>query len=428
MRNRPSKPACRGLFTWNHMALNRAILGFAAEQAAGAGTEDMMYKMQDRIAALIKQEIDKGEIAGANMMVIHKGQEIFFDSYGYGDKENQIPMKKDTIFRLFSMSKPITAVAVMILVERGELDVRDAVSRYIPAFANQTVWCDGREVPAERDITIWDCLNMTTGIPYPDEWTESGRRMDILFKELTARREAGEVVDTQEYMRRIAEIPLVFQPGKRWMYGLSADILGAVIEVVSGKRYSRFLQEEIFLPLGMKDTGFYVPEDKEWRFARNYNMVDGKLVPFTESHLGVYYKADVAFESGGAGMVSTIEDYSHFARMLVNGGTYNGVRILGRKTVFYMAQNHLKPDQMEALQWDSTLGYGYGCLMRVLINQGEAGTNGSLGEYGWDGWTGNYMTVDPSEKLVILYFIQRCGAGFTPTMRKLRSVIYGSLE
>lgn len=387
-----------------------------------------MFHMQERIAALINEDIEKGEIAGANIMVIHKGEEIFFDCYGYADKENRFPVKRDTIFRMFSMSKPITAVAAMILVERGEIDVRDAVSKYIPAFAGQKVWVDGCEVPAERDITIWDCLNMTTGIPYPDLSCESGRQMDELFKELIARRENGEVVTTMDYVNRIAQIPLVFQPGERWMYGLSADILGAVIEVVSGKKYSKFLQDEIFLPLGMKDTGFYVPTDKEWRFAQNYDMVNGELVPFTRSHLGEYYKADVAFESGGAGMVSTIEDYSRFAQMLVNGGTYNGVRILGRKTIAYMAQNHLRPEQMEALQWDSTLGYGYGCLMRVLINQSGAGTNGSIGEYGWDGWTGNYVTIDPSEDLVILYFIQRCGAGFTGTMRKLRSVIYGSLE
>ncbi len=387
-----------------------------------------MYNMQERIATIINQEIEKGEIAGANIMVLHKGKEIFFDCYGYADKENKFPVKRDTIFRLFSMSKPITAVATMILVERGEIDVRDAVSKYLPAFAGQKVWCDGKEVPAERDITVWDCLNMTTGIPYPDVSFESGTQMDALFKELIARRENGEVVTTMDYVNRIAQIPLAFQPGERWMYGLSADILGAVIEAASGKKYSKFLQDEIFLPLGMKDTGFYVPADKEWRFAKNYDMVNGELVPFTRSHLGEYYKQDVAFESGGAGMVSTIEDYSHFSQMLVNGGTYNGVRILGRKTVAYMAQNHLRPEQMGALNWDSNLGCGYGCLMRVLINQSAAGTNGSLGEFGWDGWTGNYMTVDPSEEIAILYFIQRCGAGFTPAMRKLRSVIYGSIN
>lgn len=387
-----------------------------------------MYDRKETLDKIIRADISQGEIAGANLLVIHKGEEICWESYGYADKEKQIPMKRDTIFRMYSMTKPITAVATMILAERGEIDVRDAVSRYIPAFGKQTVWCKGKEVPTERDITIWDCLNMTTGIPYPDSSLESGRRMDVLFQELIARREAGEVVDTMEYLNRIAEIPLVFQPGKRWMYGLSADILGGVMEQVSGKKYGQFLQEEIFEPLEMKDTGFFVPVDKEGRFAVNYEMVDGNLVPFTKSHLGEYYKPDVAFESGGAGLVSTIEDYSHFAQMLVNGGIYKGVRILGRKTVDFMAQNHLNPERMESMQWDSTLGYGYGCLMRVMINKGDAGSNGSIGEYGWDGWTGNYMTVNPEEDLVILYFIQRCGTGFSDTVRKIRSVIYGSLE
>ncbi len=387
-----------------------------------------MYQWKDRIREIIEEEIAKEEIAGANMMVIHKGKEIFFDSYGYADKENKLPMKRDTIFRLFSMSKPITAVAAMILVERGVIDVRDAVSKYIPEFHNQTVWEDGREVPAYRDITIWDCLNMTTGVPYPDMSNEPGRRMDAMLAKLIARREAGEIVDTLEYARSMAKIPLVFQPGERWMYGFSADILGAVIEVASGKKYSKFLQDEIFLPLQMKDTGFYVPEDKTWRFAVNYDKENERLVPFDKSHLGVYYKPDVAFESGGAGMVSTIEDYSHFNRMLLNGGTYEGKHIIGRKTIAYMTQNHLKPEQMEALNWDSNLGCGYGCLMRVLMNQPMAGTNASLGEYGWDGWTGNYMTIDPAEDLTILYFIQRCGAGTTPAIRKIRSVVFGNIE
>ena len=387
-----------------------------------------MYNRKEALEKIIERDIAQGEIAGANILVLHKGKEICSGSYGYADKEAQVPMKRDTIFRMYSMSKPVTAVATMILVERGEIDVRDAVSKYIPAFGKQMVWCDGKEVPAERDITIWDCLNMTTGIPYPDTGFESGRRMDALFRELIDRREAGEVVDTMAYLKRIAEIPLAFQPGRQWMYGLSADILGGVIEQASGKKYGQFLQEEIFGPLQMVDTGFYVPQDKEERFAVNYEMLDGKLVPFTRSHLGEYFKEDVAFESGGAGLVSTIEDYSHFAQMLLNGGVYNGVRILGRKTVDFMAQNHLNPERMESMQWDSTLGYGYGCLMRVLMNKGDAGSNGSIGEYGWDGWTGNYLTINPEEDLVILYFIQRCGAGFSDTVRKLRSIIYGSLE
>ena len=173
-----------------------------------------MFNMQERIADIINKEIENNEIAGANLMVIHKGEEIFFDCFGYADKEKKTPIKRDTIFRLFSMTKPITAVATMILVERGIIDVRDAVSKYIPAFANQKVITPQGLVPANRDITIWDCLNMTTGIPYPDIYCESGRQMDKLFQELKGRQAKGERPTTLDYVNRIAEIPLEFQPGE----------------------------------------------------------------------------------------------------------------------------------------------------------------------------------------------------------------------
>ena len=199
--------------------------------------------------------------------------------------------------------------------------------------------------------------------------------------------------------------------------------------MVSGKRFGQFLKEELFAPLGMTDTGFFVPEDKLYRFAQYYDWTekDGLQV-HTDSHLGEYYGEDVAFESGGAGLVSTLDDYSRFASMLVRKGEYGGKRILGRKTVEFMAQNHLNPRQRESLVWDSVKGYGYGCLMRVLMDRDIAAYNGSLGEFGWDGWTGNYVAMDFSEDLVFLYFIQRCGAGATPVVRKLKTVTYGALE
>ena len=253
--------------------------------------------------------------------------------------------------------------------------------------------------------------------------------MDAVEKELIRRREQGEKVDTQEYVRQLATVPLCFQPGERWMYGYSADILGGVIEAVSGRRFGQFLKEELFDPLGMTDTGFFVPEDKLGRFAQYYDWTeqDGLKV-HVGSHLGEYYGEDVAFESGGAGLVSTLDDYRRFASMLVHKGEHEGRRILGRKTVEFMAQNRLSSGQRETLNWDSVRGYGYGCLMRVLMDQGAAGYNGSLGEFGWDGWTGNYVAMDFSEELVFLYFIQRCGAGATPLVRKLKTVTYGALE
>lgn len=389
-----------------------------------------MFDYKTTMNALIQKEVDEGRVNGASALVIQGDKEIYYYNYGYADKENAVPMKRDTIIRLFSMTKPITAAAVMILAERGELDVRDAVATYLPAFQNQKVWTEKGLVSVERDVTIWDLLNMTSGIPYPNEEDEPGRRMGAVLKELITRREKGEWVDTLEYANQIATVPLCFQPGDRWMYGFSADILGAVVEVVSGMRYSEFLKKELFEPLEMKDTGFFVPEEKRERFAQIYEWCeeDAELKPFLKSHLGEYYKEDVAFESGGAGLVSTLEDYSHFASMMLHRGMYKGKRILGKRTVQFMTTNYLTEYQRRTCEWDSVRGYGYNCLMRILVDQGAAGTNAPLGEFGWDGWTGNYVTMVPDEDLIFLYFIQRCGAGMTPAVRKLRMATFAACE
>lgn len=393
-----------------------------------------MYNYQKAIDRIIQQEVDGGQIAGAGYMLIQGGRERYFTTCGYADREKSTPIERDTIFRLFSMTKPITAAAVMLLVERGELELRDAVSQYIPSFQGQTVWNpQGEPLPAERETTIYDLLNMTSGIPYPENWegcSPSGILMDELFQTLKRDQAAGQRLSTREWIDRIARVPLVFQPGERWMYGLSADVLGAVAEVVTGKRYGDFLREEFFVPLEMADTGFYVPQDKRERFAQNYIWNEDKqgLEIYADCNLGEYYGPDVSFESGGAGLVSTMEDYSHFARMLLQGGVYQGIRILGEKTVQFMRQDRLSPQQKGALNWDSNLGCGYGCLMRVLTDQGAAGTIGSPGEYGWDGWTGNYVTIDPADDMIMLYFIQRGGYSSSSALRRLRNVTYGALE
>ena len=388
-----------------------------------------MYNYKDTMDTLLKREVSESRVKGVSALILHKGKEMYFNAFGMADVERGILMKRDTIIHLYSMSKPITAAAVMILAERGELDLQNPVSLFLPCFRNQTVWQGDREVPVEREVTVYDLLNMTSGITYPDESTEPGRRMKQLVEKLVARREAGERVDTMEYMKGIASVPLVFQPGEHWMYGFSADVLGGIVEAVSGVTYGEFLKKELFEPLEMKDTGFFVPESKKNRFACSYEVTqDGKFLPHRGSHLGEYYGEDVAFESGGAGMVSTLDDYAHFATMLVNKGLYGKKRILGRKTVEFMAQNHLTEAQAVDLNWDSLRGYGYGCLMRVLQDGGKAGSNATPGEFGWDGWTGNYVSMDFEEELVFLYFIQRCDSGTTPIVRKLRMATYGALE
>ncbi|MGG7214285.1 serine hydrolase domain-containing protein [Clostridium nigeriense] len=376
---------------------------------------------------LLIKEVEEGRVVGANVLVIHNGSEIYHNTFGYSDKERKIAMSRDTIFRMYSMTKPITAVAIMILVERGEIDLNDSVSKYFSEFSNQLVYSLNEELEdIKRDITINDLLNMTAGIPYPDENHESGRQMGKLFRSFIERREKGDSPDTQEYIRAIARVPLVQQPGAKWVYGLSADILGGIIEIVTNKRFGEFIKEEIFYPLEMKDTAFFVPKDKLNRFAQNYmwNEEMNTLVPFEKSHLGEYYGEDVAYESGGAGLVSTIDDYSHFAMMMVNNGEYNGNKILERKTIELMTKDKLTKEQKADFIWDGMKGYGYGNLMRILINKEEAETSANIGEFGWDGWTGNFVSMDPKEKIVLLYFIQRCDSGVTPIVRNLKRATY----
>lgn len=388
-----------------------------------------MYDYRATMDKLVREEVTAGRVKGASALTLHRGRETYFGAFGEADAERGIPMRRDTIIRLYSMTKPVTAAAVMLLAERGELDLWDPVSRYLPCFAAQKVWRSGAEVPAERGNTIYDLLNMTSGIPYPDETHEPGRRMKAVVEEFVRRRRAGERVDTQEYMKGIASVPLCFQPGDRWLYGFSADVLGGIIETVSGMTFGEFLKKELFEPLEMQDTGFFVPREKQGCFAQYYDTrEDGSFAPHTDSHLGEYFGEDVAFESGGAGLVSTLDDYSHFACMMTHGGEYQGRHILGRKTVEFMGQDRLSAKQKRSLEWDSTRGYGYGCLMRILTDQGTAGTTASPGEYGWDGWTGNYVTMNPHEDLVILYFVQQCGVDVLPTIRKLRMAAYGALE
>ena len=380
---------------------------------------------------IIQKEVEAGRIAGACALVLLKGEKLYAGAFGCADLEKKLPMKEDTIFRLFSLTKPITSAAVMLLAERGLLELSDPVSRYLPQFAGMQVWKGpGRLEKASREITLWDLMNMLSGITGPGGVTEPGLEMESIYRELIGRRMRGERVDTQEYLRRIAAVPLLNQPGEKWMYGLSADVLGGVAEVVSGMRFGDFLRKELFDPLDMPDTGFFVPAEKRERLAQIYqwDTEEKRLSPYTGCYLGEYYGEDVAFESGGAGLVSTAEDYSHFACMMLQKGSFKGRRILGKRTVEFMTQNRLTPAQLIDFNWDALRGYGYGCLMRVLMDQTALRANASPGEYGWDGWTGTYVSMSPADDLAVLYFIQRCGAGTTEAVRKIRMASYGMVE
>lgn len=385
---------------------------------------------QKLLKEVLKEGVNSGYVAGANLLVIQDGQEIYYDEAGYADIKEKKKITRDSIFRMYSMTKPVTAAAVMILMQRGAIDLYDPISQYLKGFENQRVEIDGELVPVQREITIKDLLSMTSGLVYGGI-SQAGRATDALFEELKDKMYTKDALSTIEAMNRLGSFPLQFQPGTYWEYGTSADVLAALVEVVSKKRYSDFLKEEIFLPLGMKDTDFWVPKEKQNRLTKTYEVTpNNTLEVYTQNHLAIMQKMDVrpSFESGGAGLVSTIDDYAKFATLLMNQGTYEGIEILRPKTVEFMTRATLTPQQQKGLDtWDKMCGYSYGNLMRLMIDPSKAGDMAIEGEYGWDGWLGAYMANIPKEKLTILFMIQKKDSGTNALTRKIRNIILSSI-
>lgn len=387
-------------------------------------------KEVQNIKDAIRTAIERNEIAGANLLVFKDGKEVLYHEDGWASIEEQLPIKRDTIFRLFSMTKPVTAAATMMLVERGKFDLYEPVSRFLEGFRNQVVAENGSLIPVKRDVRISDLLNMTSGLLYPQDGV-AGMAVARVFDEIHAKLNTDNALTTLEIANKLGECPLAFQPGESWAYGTSADILGAVIEVVTGMRFGEFLKKEIFEPLGMEDTAFYVPKEKYHRLANTY-MWDGKggLKLYPGHNLGIYQDMDrdPAFESGGAGLASTIDDYSKFALMLLNGGSYNGRQFLNPRTVKYMTTKALNKKQQKSFDlWIDLEGHTYGSLMRILNDPQKAGTIGSPYEYGWDGWLGCYFANCPADNLCFLFMTQKTDAGTMHITRRLRNIIIGSM-
>ncbi len=391
----------------------------------------MSHDLAEKCSALLNQAVEEHFVSGASLLLLQNGKKILSCQVGYRDLEQQLPMERDTIFRLYSMSKPVTGAAAMILLERGLIDLVDPVSKYLPGFAGQTVLENGKEVPAQREVSIHDLLSMTSGLPYGDTGTDASNRAKVVFDEIDSRLYGPNPMPLNEIANRLGQCPLEFQPGARWMYGTSADILGAVVEVVSGRSFAEFLEQELFVPLGMSDTGFYVPEKKQNRLAKVYRERGGLLTEEKTNHLGIRYdmKVPPAFASGGAGLTSTLEDYGKFAQMLLNGGSFNGTRILKPKTVAYFTSGGLTPWQMESFwrAWDRMTGFNYGNLMRVLKDPGAAQFVSTAGEYGWDGWLGCVFGNDPKNGYTFLFGMQRPDSGTTWLARRLRNLAAAEL-
>ncbi len=379
-----------------------------------------------RLADVLQEMVDTGFVAGVTCMVLQDGEEQCYYEAGFQDSANRIPIARNTIFRLYSMTKPITSAAVMMLLEDGKLDLLEPVSKYLPGFLNQTVIRNGMETPVSRPVTIQNLLNMTSGLTYDGQNCVTEVRTGALFQEAADKLSSPHPLSTVEFMNRLGKIPLAFEPGEKWQYGASADVLGAIVEIVSGMRFGEFLEKRIFAPLGMKDTAFYVPQDKQSRLSKVYEATPDGLKTYHGSHLAVQNRMErnPAFESGGAGLISTIDDYAAFAQMLLQ----NGSCLLSPKTVEFMTGSRLMPAlQNDVNRWESMPGYTYANLLRIMTNPEIAVSMGSRGEYGWDGWLGPYMTNDPANRLTLLIMQQKTGSGTTEYTRKIRNVVFSSL-
>lgn len=383
---------------------------------------------EERILQVLHRAIEDGVTAGANLLVRKKGQEVLYLEAGMADLEKGKPIQRDTVFRLYSMSKPVTAAAVMILLERGMIDLEEPVAEYLPEFADQFVEQDGCWTKAEP-MKLIHLLNMTSGLCYGGENPGPERKTQSLLNECCRRLDTSDPVTTREFAGRLGGLPLLFQPGRGWRYGLSADVLGAVVEVASGMRFGEFLEQELFTPLGMKDTGFWVPQEKQERLVCSYcSNGRGGMDPYTGDHLIINCSMEYppAFESGGAGLVSTIDDFARFAQMLLNGGELDGIRVLEEETVKYFTSAGLNQAEQKGFENEFGLslpGYTYSHLMRNLMSPGTASVLGSRGEYGWDGWLGCYFTNLPERDMTILLMQQKKDAGTIPMTRKIRNII-----
>ena len=376
--------------------------------------------------------------AGCSASVSLGGKTVFAHCEGYANLETQAPIREDTIFRMYSNSKVATMVAVLTLYEEGLLLLNDPVEKYLPEFANPQVgYYTGNNLyavrPAKSSILVKDLMTMSSGLTYGSvrpAISETHAAVAGMMAALEAR--GGYALG--EFVKLAARLPLLYDPGTSWNYSISHDVLGALVEAVSGKAFGSYLRERVFEPLGMHDTGFFLrPEDAQ-RLATLYTRnPDGALVPnFSDEYR---YKPEHRYESGGGGLLSTLPDMTRLAQMLSQGGTLDGVRVLGRKTIDLMRTNHLGTEQLCAFrrahenQWEFLKGYGYGLGVRTMMDRAEGGCNGTRGEFGWAGAAGTWMLMDPEEKLAVVYMHQLKPMNMEGYCHpRIRAAVYAGLD
>ena len=390
----------------------------AAPEAVGLSSERLQ-----RIDDIFQSYVEEGRIAGAVGMVLRHGKLVYTGAWGMRDLAARDPLETDDIFRIASMTKPITSVAVMILYEEGRFFLRDPAARYLPELADLRVAklseaTSADDVPTERArraITIQDLLRHTAGLTYG---TFSNTVVDSLYRQT---RVTGQPT-LAEMMAELGELPLAYQPGTRWHYSVSSDVLGRLVEVVSGQSFDVFLRKRIFEPLGMVDTGFHVPAPEHDRLTRSYGH-QGPERTLTVADTGRFRQPPTRF-SGGGGLVSTAHDYARFAQMLLNGGELDGARILGPKSIELMTVDHLEHGMPTGFLQP---GWGFGLRFTVKTRAGLDGMPGSVGNYYWYGIRGTSFWVDPEEDLIGVFMIQIRPNEDITFRRQFKRLVYQAL-
>jgi CubicO group peptidase (beta-lactamase class C family) len=394
-------------------ALSAPVAGQSLQQVAPEKVGLSKARL-DRIRPAIEKYIAENRLTGAVALIARRGSVAYFETYGMADKEAAKAMRKDAIFRMYSMTKAVTGVAAMILYEEGRFSLNEPLSKYLPEFAHMKVAIEKTDaggkpvlsytVPAEREITILDLFRHTSGLNYAGPHDEKG---EPFYRSLGLSLGLNVNYTLAELVKRLGQAPLVHQPGTIWDYGFSTDVLARLVEVVSGQSIDQFFAERIFKPLHMDDTGYYVPEAKWDRLVAMYQPnQDGTVHPAPAAMQDPARKKPVLM-MGGAGLMSTAIDYARFVQMLLGGGQLDGVHILGPKTVELM-RSDLLGDMPSAGNTLAT-GYGFGLTFAVSRGPGKTGSVGSKGEYFWGGAAGTAFWIDPQEKLVGVFMMQTIG-------------------
>ena len=374
---------------------------------------DKIQQAHDAVRALI----DKKEMAGAVIAVARKGKVVMFEAQGETEAGSGKPMKPDTIVRIYSMTKPITSVAAMILVEEGKIKLDEPVATYVPDFKGVRVHAgkadSDESVDATREPTVRDLMRHTAGLTYG---AFSDGPVDKLYRARNVLSRDGSLKDMME---KLGEIPLMFQPGTRWHYSVATDVLGRVVEVASGKPLDEFFAERIFTPLDMKDTGFYVPADKLDRFAASHGLDSDKKLTAKETAGKSRYRTKPKLLSGGGGLVGTARDYLRFCQMLLNGGELDGVRILKRETIAEMTKNQLPEGAMKTRNnGKSDVGDGFGLGFNIRVGQDDPVAGRFVDEYAWGGAASTHFWIAPKQELVVVALEQ-----FMPNRPLLKEAI-----